>query len=480
MDEHFVHSSQQQNTRIQGAGAIVSEQNRQNALELMRRIHTIDTQNAAAKARIDKNLENALDCVDKVRIFVDDPSHILGPDNTKHGEIAEQVDVWFHNADQIMHNRNADASFDGVGRTAPEDYRVNGIAVQSKYINGTNNSLSHVLEHMEKYTDINFGRDGSYYVIPKDQYEQIKNILLSGDTGSLSSKSVRAILDKVCQIEQETGRSFFDVVRPGHVDYAAVQRGKVTETLDNKDAQLNHTADKQKQRADDRSDAKRKEAQHAAAPSLQKAAMAAAGTAAFSGTSQLAIGIYGKCKEGKKINEFTTEDWKDIGIDTAKATAEGGISGFAIYGITNFTNIKAAPAAAGVALAISLSELTYRRSNGTISKEEFTEHCQIAALNAAVSTVGATAGQHLIPVPVLGAYIGSFIATKGLEKLCDEGFHNALTMSSYEVQQMAQRLVYGTSHIASNSDCITQSIVQVKSIHEETQALLDDLNRKKR
>ena len=67
-----------------------------------------------------------------------------------------------------MHNRRADATKDGVGRTAPEDYRVNGVAVQSKYINGTNNSLSHVLEHLEKYKDINFGQDGSYYVIPKD------------------------------------------------------------------------------------------------------------------------------------------------------------------------------------------------------------------------------------------------------------------------------------------------------------------------
>jgi len=478
MDEHFVHSSQQQNTRIQGAGAIVSEQNRQNALELMRRIHKIETKNAAAKAQIDKNLESALDCVNRVRIFVDDPSQILGSDNTKHGEIAERIDIWFHNANLIMHNRRPDA-VKSEARTGAEDYFVNGVAVQSKYINSTNNSLRHVLEHMEKYTDINFGRDGSYYVIPKDQYEQIKNIL-SGNTGSLSSKSVRAILDKVCQIEQETSRSFFDVVRPGHVDYAAVQRGKVTETLENKDAQLNHTADKQRQHADDRSDAKRKEAQRAAAPSLQKAAMAAAGTAAFSGTSQLAIGIYGKCKEGKKINEFTTEDWKDIGIDTAKATAEGGISGFAIYGITNFTNIEAAPAAAGVALAISLSELTYCRVNGTISQDEFAERCQIAALNAAVSAVGAAAGQYLIPVPVLGAYIGSFIATKGLEKLCDEGFHNALTMSSYEVQQMAQRLAYGTTHIVSNSACTTQSIVQAKSFHEETQALLDDFNRKKR
>lgn len=478
MDGRFVHRNQQQNAQIQGVGALVSEQNRRDALDLMRRMHKIDTQNAAERARIDKNLESALNCVDQIRNFVNDPSHILGTDNTKHGEIAEQIDIWFHNANRIMHNRRPDA-VKSEARTGAEDYFVRGVAVQSKYINGSNNSLVHVLEHMEKYKDINFGRDGSYYVIPRDQYEQIKNIL-SGDTGSLSNKSVRAILDKVCQIEQETGRSFLDVVRPGHVDYAAVQRGKVMETLDYKDTQLNDIADRQKRRADDRSEVQRKEAQQAAAPSLQKAASVAAGAAAFSGTSQFAIGIYRKCKEGKKINEFTTEDWQNIGVDTAKAAVEGGISGFAIYGITNLTNIETVPAASGVTLAISLSELAYRRGNGIISQEEFEERCQIAALNAAVSAVGAIAGQHLIPIPILGAYIGSFIATEGLEMLCDEGFHNALTMSAYEVQQMARKLAYETSHIASNSAHTAYSIAQAGSLHAETQTILDDFNRKKR
>lgn len=191
-------------------------------------------------------------------------------------------------------------------------------------------------------------------------------------------------------------------------------------------------------------------------------------------------GIYSKCKEGKKINEFTVDDWKDIGIDTAKAAAEGGISGFAIYSITNFTSISAGPAAAGVSLAFSVSELAYRKSTGAISDEEFKESCQMAALNAAVSAVGAAIGQELIPIPLLGAWIGSFIATQGLERLCDEGFHNALTMSAYEVRKMTQRLEYGTARIAYSSAYTNQAISQAQTLHEETQTLLDDFNRKKR
>lgn len=275
--------------------------------------------------------------------------------------------------------------------------------------------------------------------------------MLSGDTDGLSAKSIRAIKEKIREIEEQTGHSFFDVVRSGNVDYAAVQRGKIMETLDKKSDQLNQTADNQKQRADERSDKKREQAQQEAAPSLQKAGKAAAEASFISGGFQLAVGIYSKCKEGKKINEFTVDDWKDIGIDTAKAAAEGGISGFAIYSITNFTSISAGPAAAGVSLAFSVSELAYRKSTGAISDEEFKESCQMAALNAAVSAVGAAIGQELIPIPLLGAWIGSFIATQGLERLCDEGFHNALTMSAYEVRKMTQRLEYGTARIAYSS-----------------------------
>lgn len=425
MDEATLKKNSQRNIREQTVGGIVNEQNRQNLLELTRQLHKIDTMDAATKARIAENLEKALKCVDNVRDFVGDPEHILGSTKTKHGEIAENVDVWFHNADQIMHNRKADATFQGVGRTAGADYRVHGVDVQSKYINGANNSLSHVLKHMEDYKGNYeaFGKDG-YYVIPKDQYELIKKIK-AGDTTNLNAKSVRAIKEKIEEIEKQTGRSFSDVVRSGNVDYAAVQQGKIHETLDKKSDQLNQTAEDQKQRADERSRKKREQAQQEAAPSWQKAGKAAAGAAAFAGTSQLAIGIYTKCAAGKKISDFTTEDWKEIGIDTAKATAEGGISGLAIYGLTNLAGASASTAAAGVSLAFTLSEQVYRLSCGEISQEEFNENCQKVAVNTALSAVGAMVGQQLIPIPVLGAYIGSFVATKGYELLCSDGLYDA-------------------------------------------------------
>ena len=131
-------------------------------------VHEDQMRNARTQARINHNLDKALQGLVIALLYGRTPEHILGNPKTKHGEIAENVDVWFHNADQIMHNRKADATFEDVGRTVAADYKVHGVDVQSKYINGANNSLSHVLKHMKDYKGNYeaFGKDG-YYVIPK-------------------------------------------------------------------------------------------------------------------------------------------------------------------------------------------------------------------------------------------------------------------------------------------------------------------------
>ena len=50
----------------------------------------------------DANLENAFEEISKLKEFVDNPSHILGQGNTKHGEIAEHVQVHISNARKIL------------------------------------------------------------------------------------------------------------------------------------------------------------------------------------------------------------------------------------------------------------------------------------------------------------------------------------------------------------------------------------------
>lgn len=456
------------NIRTQGVGSVVSEANKRNLAELYKELNRIKFQSAAEKRIVEERLEDALDCIDRIYDFVGSPENILGSQATKHGEIAEHVDVEFHNAWNAIRGKAHNATFENVGRTAPEDYLVGGVAVQSKYINGSNNSLSRVLEHLEKYADIHFGRDGSYYVIPKDQYKQI-DAAISGKATGLSDKSVRAIKEKVSRIETETGRKFSEVVHPGSVDYAEVQQGTIHRTLHQEERKLRGDAQDQKEKIEEKSKDKRQAAQEKAAPSWGKAAKAAGASAAISGGLQFAFGILRKCKQGKQIQDFTNDDWKELGIDTAKAAAEGGISGLAIYGLTNYAKVSSPAAAAGVSLVFGLVELTHEYGCNHITKEEYLDGCLTIGINSVVCAVGAALGERLIPVPVLGGIIGSAIAGNICNALMGQGLENAVLCASEYVYGSTVSMLQAAGEIAGNHQTSGNNIRKIQEISEEIQ-----------
>ena len=59
MDEQFVHEDQMRNARTQGVGSMVSEQNRQNALELMRKMHKIRQKSRNSSPRLSRRSPSA-------------------------------------------------------------------------------------------------------------------------------------------------------------------------------------------------------------------------------------------------------------------------------------------------------------------------------------------------------------------------------------------------------------------------------------
>lgn len=74
------------------------------------------------------------------------------------------------------------------------DYLIDGIEVQSKFINGTNKNLMHILKHMDEYS--NFGKDGSFYHIPKDTWQEIQDVLDGKPVEGLKSTTIEAIKAK--------------------------------------------------------------------------------------------------------------------------------------------------------------------------------------------------------------------------------------------------------------------------------------------
>jgi hypothetical protein len=385
----------------------------------------------------DVAFSKAIEQIDKIREFIANPDAILGRMNTKHGEIAEQVEVGIRNAKAALYQQNMTATFEGVGRTAPEDYLIDGIAVQSKFINGVNNNLNHVLDHMKEYRD--FGRDGSFYHIPKDTYETVIKIKNGLSIDEFNDKSIRAVSDKIQEIERLTGQPFDQVVKPGLSNYADVQIGKVDVTLDKHEQELKQQNTELKDSIKD--DHK---------PSLAGATQAAFVAGAVGGTISLGTALYSKYKQGKNPfkGEFSSEDWKEVGFTTAKGAGGGAIAGGAIYLLTNNAALPAPFAGAIVSAAKGVSSLMSEYKAGKITFEEFTDLGLMICSESAIVGLATAAGQTLIPIPILGAVIGSLAGKILAEFATGKG------------QDVAQRMRKDMTDYISRIDANYQAIIK--------------------
>ncbi|MEK5032084.1 hypothetical protein MKY96_11595 [Paenibacillus sp. FSL R7-0302] len=355
----------------------------------------------AAQGEQESFFENALGHMQKMRQFLAKPDNILGSGQTKHGEVAEQMEVHVRNARAALHGNPEVATFEGVGRTAPEDFILKGVKVQSKFINGTNNTLKHVLEHFDKYENLSMN-----YSIPKDQYEIIQTIRSGSMPAGLNEKSVRAILKKVEELEQRTGRSFQNVVKPSISEYSEVQLGKAGGTVTKVQDQL--VDENRRIQKDIRQDGKEKVKQIEAqkSPSIREGVKAAGTAAVVSASLSAVTAIYRKVKEGKKLQEFEQEDWQEIGLDGAKA----GVTAGTIYALTNLTSLSAPFAGAVASAMMGLSSLMADLEQEQISMDEFVTQGQVLCIEAGIAATGGAIGQMLIPVPVLGSIIGTVTA----------------------------------------------------------------------
>jgi hypothetical protein len=393
----------------------------------------------------DEALHKAVEQIDIVRAFLKTPEKILGNPLTKHGEIAEQVEVGVRNARSLVEQGDFVATFEGVGRTAPEDFLLDGIAVQSKFINGANNGLGEVLEHMSKYET--FGRDGSCYQIPKDQFETITRVI-NGDPGPLSDKSVRAILAKVKEIEETSGKPFQDVVKPSLQNYADPQQGKVFDTLEREENALA-----------DRNDRRKEQIRSENGPSLAGAAQAAAIAGAVGGAVGLTTSLYAKYKEGKNVfkGDFNTQDWADVGIDTGTAAIGGAIAGGSIYLMTNYANMAAPFAGAVVSAAKGVSTLIVDYHAGRIDLDELISLGTVVCAESAIVGIATAAGQALIPVPVIGAVVGSVAGkmlaeflkgqSAGIQATLDARMNEYLATVDRQCQAVVQDILEAFDHL---------------------------------
>ena len=398
----------------------------------------------AALEKQDFAFTKAIEQVRKVWDFVGSPEQILGSDKTKHGEIAEQVEVGIRNARDYLRQQTPSATFEGVGRTAPEDYLIDGIQVQSKFINGVNKNLEHVLEHMSRYK--NFSKDGSYYHIPEDHYETIRKVLGGESQEGLTNRTIRKIQQKAQEIEELSGKSFAQVVKPSLSSYSDVQQGKIYDTLD-----------KHEQGLSDENRQIKKSIKTDAQPNLGDMVQATAKGALIGGGIRLAFKTYEKYKQGKNPfrGDYTAKDWKEVGIDIAKGAVGGGIAAGTIYALTNFASLSAPFAGSFVSAGQVIASLANSLNSGDISFAQFTEMSQLACIESAAAALASALGQTIIPVPILGAVLGTIAGrivincsknyfgkeTERLKRQMDEYYNQCLAKIDQTYRAVVSRII---------------------------------------
>ena len=331
-----------------------------------------------------------------VRDFVGTPENILGNAATKHGEIAEQVNVAISRARDILFGNAPTTTFEGVGRFAPIDYISDGVGVQSKYYNGLHNTLRGVSDHASKYPGFT-GSKGIYH-IPSDQYQELEYMAHMGRADGLSEASANAIKSRLDSLERQTGRSAGDLLKPGDATYPEVQQGRVHDTIREWEDELEWSNEKLKDAA--RTD-------HG--PSLSGLAQAAAIGAGVGAGVGLVHGIWVKYREGKNPfrGDFILDDWQDVGVQTAQGTGGGAVAGGALYLLTNSTNLSAPAAGAFVSGLMGIGSLLHQYHAREIDGGEFVDMSQMVAVDAAIVGLASMTGQTLVPVPLLGAFVGS-------------------------------------------------------------------------
>ena len=381
---------------------------------------------AAALRGQDRAFLGAIRELHVVRDFVGSPENILGRTDTKHGEIAEQIHVGVTRARDVLYGRAPSATFDGVPRTGPVDYRVDGVDIQSKYYNGLRNTLKGVASHVEKYPK--FSRGHGRYHIPRDQHQQLEKLCQAGSINGLSDRSAAAIQRRVKDLERATGRSATDLISPGEASYPKVQRGRVHDTLQDRESRLARENEGLLRAARD---------EHG--PSRAGLGTAAAFGATAGGGVALAQAIWVKCREGRNPfrGQFSMQDWWDVGVVTAQGAGGGAVAGSAVYVLTNSTALVAPFAGSLVSALMGIGALLRDHHAGTINGDQFVEMSHIVAVDAAVAGLAVAAGQTLVPIPMLGVLLGS-LAGKLVGSALKEGLGESASALAARIAEYEQ------------------------------------------
>ena len=313
-----------------------------------------------------------------------------------HGFIAEFAEAGIVNARRAFEGLNPIVKV--LNDNGPADLLIGRNTIQMKFYNNLRDELAQSFHYSAKMK----------MMFPKDHvlvYEKImagaKEVEFNGK--KLSIKQITDIRQMINDITESKGlTSYKSWMKSSVLNYDDAQRNSINKVLDLEKIKID-----KKVKVKRRELAKKKIlAKKNSLPNLREANKIAKNTFLLQGGLALMSSVYGKYKEGKTIFEFEQSDWLDCGLETVEGAVKGCISGYAIYGLTNVFKMSAPNASAFVTASYGMVDIITKLRTNEITEDEFINFITINTL----ATIGSCVGQTLIPVPVLGAVVGS-IAT---------------------------------------------------------------------
>ena len=338
---------------------------------------------------------NAKQEYQRVRGFVFDSSTPgpQGPQRTQHGQIAEKLTVADTNARDILGGKKPTATYDGLALGDATDLIVDGHPIQSKYGKSTYISLREIIRHLQEK-----GPDNPpFFQIPIEQRAQLHELRDSDTIKGVNESDIEAIRRQLGMIEELSGQDPDGIIRAGTATWDEVQLGRIGDTIEDRE-----------QEVEIRSDERREQIVDHYAPSVAKLAE----TTVVGGVTGAGVAItqtfFLKCRQGKNPfkGEFTRTDWTEIGVAGGKGNAAGMVSGSTLYMLTNATDLVAPFAGSLVSMMMGINNLRRDFRTGNIDRDQFVDLCHVTASEAALVGLAAAAGQAMLPIPFLGAFVG--------------------------------------------------------------------------
>ena len=344
-------------------------------------------------SELNAKTNEALSILEETRRRVDDVIiSNRGGITGKHGFIGEIIHVGFSNERDICDGKPPiHRLVDDNGMT--DYYRGNTPIQQKACISDKALGLTHIAKHATKYPEFVEVKKGIYQ-IPRDFYLKYKlySKMACEEAGKLSKAELRLWL-RVHSFNSEHPNV---VVEPMITTYKEIQVGKVSETFSN---EKNRIIEHHKQT--------KHEIVSASKASINEGLKCTIGGAAFEGAIGGAISLYKHTRPlGKNVVDLKSSEWRDIGVDTIKASGKGAIRCASIYALTNKVGMPAHWACATTTAAMGTVSSVYKYNRGDITVTECIHEIVGNTCDAAVVALGSKLGSKLIPVPFIGNIVG--------------------------------------------------------------------------